>query len=84
VEEYLQVVLALGAREIQTLPLHGDLAIFKIGRAYSHGAIVLLWPCIIHAAAAPVGACVLDSALSSPLNLNQYPVRFFTAWPETI
>ena len=79
-ERYLEMVRSLGGREITT-PLHGDIAVWKIGRAYSHGAIVLLWPCIIHAAAAPVGACVLDNAYSSALNLNQYPVKFFTAWP---
>ena len=61
-------------------PLHGDIAVWKIGRAYSHGAIVLLWPCIIHAAAAPVSACVLDNARGSALNLGRYPVKFFTAW----
>ncbi len=78
-EGYLEMVRTLGGREITT-PLHGDIAVWKIGRAYSHGAIVLLWPCIIHAAAAPVGACVLDNALSSALNLDRYPVKFFSAW----
>ncbi len=79
-ERYLEMVRNLGGREIFALPLHGDIAVWKIGRAYSHGAIVLLWPCIIHAAAAPVGACVLDNALSSALNLDRYPVKFFSAW----
>ncbi len=63
-EKYLEMVGALGGYEVDR-PLHGDIAVWKIGRAFSHGAIVLLWPCIIHAAAAPVGACVLDNALLS-------------------
>jgi cell wall-associated NlpC family hydrolase len=82
-ERYLEMIRALGGREISN-PLHGDLAVWKIGRAYSHGAIVLLWPCIIHAAAAPVSACILDNALLSALNLGRYPVKFFTAWPEEV
>lgn len=31
-------------------PLPGDFALYKIGRIYSHGAIVIKWPRIIHAA----------------------------------
>lgn len=30
-------------------PLPGDFALFKIGRIYSHGAIVIKWPRIVHA-----------------------------------
>jgi hypothetical protein len=79
-ERYLEMVRTLGGREINTTPLHGDIAVWKIGRAYSHGAIVLLWPCIIHAAASPINACILDNALFSALNLDRYQVKFLTAW----
>lgn len=30
-------------------PLPGDFALYKIGRCYSHGAIVVKWPRVIHA-----------------------------------
>lgn len=30
-------------------PQPGDIALFKIGRAYAHGAIVIDWPMVIHA-----------------------------------
>lgn len=30
-------------------PLPGDFALYKMGRIYSHGAIVIKWPKIIHA-----------------------------------
>ncbi len=30
-------------------PLPGDIALFRIGRAYAHGAIVIEWPTVIHA-----------------------------------
>jgi cell wall-associated NlpC family hydrolase len=81
-EKYLEMIQALGGHEIAASPLHGDIAIWKMGRAYSHAAIVLLWPCIIHAAAAPIRCCILDNALLSVLNLGQYPVKFFSAWKE--
>lgn len=37
-------------REV-AIPLHGDMALFKyrMSRTYSHGAIVLAWPKVIHA-----------------------------------
>ncbi|MGA7577862.1 MAG: hypothetical protein WBW52_06860 [Desulfobaccales bacterium] len=79
-ERYLETIRTLGGREINTTPLHGDIAVWKIGRAYSHAAIVLLWPCIIHAAASPINACILDNALISALNLDRYPVKFLTVW----
>lgn len=47
-ELYLQYVLALGARQIES-PEPGDFALFKQGRLFSHGAVVLAWPQIIHA-----------------------------------
>lgn len=31
------------------LPLPGDLVLYKFGRCFSHGAIVLDWPKVIHA-----------------------------------
>lgn len=31
-----------------TLPLPADVVLFRVGRLYSHGAIVVLWPKIIH------------------------------------
>lgn len=30
-------------------PLPGDIALFKFGRTFSHGAIVVAWPRVIHA-----------------------------------
>jgi cell wall-associated NlpC family hydrolase len=78
-EKYLEMILAFGAREITT-PQPGDLAIWKVGRAFSHGAIVVLWPEIIHAVVDPINACVRDNALRSTLNLTKYPVKFFTPW----
>jgi cell wall-associated NlpC family hydrolase len=48
-ELYLDYVLALGGTRIE-YPEPGDFCLFKQGRLFSHGAIVLdAWPSIIHA-----------------------------------
>jgi len=46
-EIYLQT-LAPVMREKPSEPLPADFVIFKFGRAFSHGAIVVKWPIIIH------------------------------------
>lgn len=47
-ERYLKWVEQY-ARPVKT-PQPGDLALYKFGRCVSHGAIVVEWPTIIHAA----------------------------------
>lgn len=46
-EQYLQGLLKY-AHEVET-PLPGDIVIWKFGRCFSHAAIVIKWPEIIHA-----------------------------------
>lgn len=46
-ERYLAVVTRY-AHEV-TEPNLGDIAVWKVGRTFSHGAIVVNWPQIIHA-----------------------------------
>jgi len=58
-ERYLEGLLRFG-HEIEGPPLPGDIALWKFGRCFSHGAIVIEWPLIIHAY---VGrACMLENA----------------------
>ncbi len=45
-ERYLGWVDKFG--HVVTDPLPGDVAVYKFGRSFSHGAIVLDWPNIIH------------------------------------
>ena len=40
--------------------LPGDIAIWKFGRCFSHGAIVVAWPVVIHAYVGSI--CVLEDA----------------------
>lgn len=81
-ERYLGWVTRLGAREIAA-PAPGDFALFRVGRAFAHGAIVTDWPCGIHAVIHE-GVVLADLTQSW---LAGRAVRFFTmfdpeaAWP---
>lgn len=47
-ERYAEGVLRY-AREIASPPKSGDIALFRFGRCFAHGAIVTDWPMLIHA-----------------------------------
>ena len=47
-EEWYRAIVESHGFPIKT-PQRGDFALYKIGRVYSHGAIVIEWPRIIHA-----------------------------------
>ena len=47
-ERYLEGLLQY-TKEIPGNPQPGDIALWKCGRCFSHGAIVINWPIIIHA-----------------------------------
>ncbi len=71
-ERYLDGLLRY-ACEIEEPPRPSDVALFKFGRCFSHGAIVTDWPCLIHAWHA---GGVLRGDATQPL-LAGRPVRFF-------
>jgi cell wall-associated NlpC family hydrolase len=48
VERYLGELLKYG-REIEGAPQPADVLVVKFGRVFSHGAIVVQWPVVIHA-----------------------------------
>lgn len=58
-ERYLSIVLD-HAREIPGPPLAGDIVLWRFGRCFSHGAIVVEWPLVIHAYLGR--ACTLENA----------------------
>lgn len=58
-EQYLNRLLEY-AHEIEGPPLPADIVMFRFGRLYSHGAIVVAWPVIIHARAGR--GCELEDA----------------------
>lgn len=84
-ERYLDAILAHAA-EIGTLPAPGDVAMWRFGKCFSHGAIVIDWPLVIHSYAGR--GCVLEdvekavwlSRLTGRRNRDDgtRPVKFFT------
>ncbi len=72
-ERYLQGLLPY-AREIEAPPLPGDIALFRFGRCFAHGAIVTAWPQLIHAF---VHHGVTRFSAESGL-LSGRPARFFS------
>lgn len=73
-ERYLQTVLC-NAVETDT-PQRGDFILFQFGRCYSHGAIVIDWPVLIHAY---IGmGVILGRADEAPLDGRKF--KAFTLW----
>lgn len=73
IERYLEGLLRY-AREIEGPPGAGDVALFKVARTFSHGAIVVEWPRVIHAHW--INGVVWGDATLNPLAGRA--VRFFT------
>jgi NlpC/P60 family putative phage cell wall peptidase len=72
-ELYLDGVVAR-AREIDGPPEPGDIALFRFGRCFAHGAIVTEWPHLIHAWHS---AGVIADAADQP-RLAKRTARFFS------
>ena len=71
-ERYLQGLMRY-ARGIGGPPQSGDVAVFKFGRCFAHGAIVVSWPRLIHAW---WDAGVVYGDADQPPLIGR-PVRFF-------
>jgi cell wall-associated NlpC family hydrolase len=48
-DEWYLSIISTYCHEIEGDPLPGDVMLFKVGRLYAHGGIVIDWPMIIHA-----------------------------------
>ena len=75
-ERYLSQVLAQ-AREFSGPPQPADLVMFKIGRLWAHGAVVVEWPVVIHACSR--ARCV-TLAEADRGELGERQRRYFTLW----
>lgn len=76
-ERYLSFVLNY-AHEVET-PQPGDVVLYKVGRCFAHGGIVVDWPTIIHASRYDRGV-VLGEGLGGWLEGRE--VRFFSLWDD--
>lgn len=76
-EQYLEGLMG-HAREVAA-PEPGDVALFRFGRTFSHAAIVVAWPRVIHALWS-ANKVVRGDALQYPLAGR--PVRFFSPFRE--
>lgn len=79
-EEWYKSYVETWATQVE-YPRPGDVALFKVGRIYSHGAIVVDWPIVIHALAKE--ECVLEDDISRGA-LFRSPVLFYDPWVRLI
>lgn len=63
------------------IPMPGDIVMFKFGRLYAHGAIVINWPEVIHVM---IGSVVrIDDIHKNRVGkhaLDNLPKRYFSYW----
>jgi len=74
-ERYMEGLLGY-AHAIDGPPEPGDIALFKFGRTFSHGAIVIEWPRIVHAYAWARQVTLGDASIDG--RLRDKDTRFFT------
>ncbi|BAE49280.1 hydrolase [Paramagnetospirillum magneticum] len=82
-ERYLKIVETFATR-MEGPPNPGDFAIWKVGRCWAHGAIVMGWPRIIHAVMGQgvVWGDAQVDCLGKDHRLADLPLRFYTLWGE--
>lgn len=85
-ELYMQQILKY-SYEVNPPPLRmpkpGDLVMFKVGRVFAHGAIIVGWPNVVHAIGNSI--VMLEDVSKNTTGkraLALLPQRFFTLWPE--
>lgn len=60
------------------LPQPGFIALWKVGRIFSHGSIVTKWPSVVHAIAGQ--EFVVEAADVMLTNLRKQDVKFYNPW----
>jgi cell wall-associated NlpC family hydrolase len=78
-ERFIAAVCRCGGRQHAGPPQPGDVVIYRVGRCYAHGGVVVGWPTIVHATAATrvvVEADGLGGGLAKP---ERRPI-FFSFW----
>ena len=75
-ERYLEWVEQY-ARPVSA-PQPGDIAVWRFGRCFAHGAIVVEWPTVIHAVLRERSCTTSDASIHS--QLSRRPVVFYSLW----
>lgn len=73
-EWYVEIILKFADEIFSEAYLPGDIVVFKHGRIYSHGGIIVNWPLIIHASAPE--RCVLYGD-ASQVPISTWSKRIF-------
>lgn len=79
-EKYLEYLSQFGREIPEGAQGPGDVVIWKQGRVYSHAAVIVKWPEIIHAV---VGQGVVRDHAELALRLQGLPRKFFSYWRDT-
>lgn len=79
-EKFVEMLLGFG-HEV-TSPGAGDVVLFRHGRCFGHGAIVVAWPTIIHAYMRTLPVMLADASNEGAL-LGRTK-RFFSIWPRGV
>jgi cell wall-associated NlpC family hydrolase len=80
-EKFISYVERCGGREIPEFKVQqGDTVLYRIGRCYAHGAIIVSWPREIIHAYISVGRVTAFGGRDS--DLAGKPVRFFSLFPD--
>jgi cell wall-associated NlpC family hydrolase len=69
-EWYIEIILKFADEIFKEPYLPGDAIVFKHGRIYSHGGIIVVWPLIIHASA-PERCVLYGDASKIPISTWQ-------------
>lgn len=79
-ERYLAYVLSF-VKEIEGPPKPGDLAMFKIGKVFAHGAVIIDWPNVVHALGNDrVMPEDISKSIIGKRALWTVPRRYFSLW----
>ncbi len=80
-ERYLEWVEKFGREIARDQAGQGDFLVWRFGRTYSHGGILVDGRHVVHAYAR-VGKVILDNSLTHA-DLKNSPVKAFTFWPTS-
>ena len=77
-EVFLGYMLRFGREISRDEAGPGDAMLWRYARTFSHGAIIVDWPVVVHACERDGMVVMADASRDSSLTSKRHPVRFFT------